>query len=277
MPELPEVQSLVDLLNKHLQKRKVVDFWLAPKSKMILKEPFNSFTKKIRGRKLIHFHRLGKYIVTELDNGAHLAVHLKMTGHFFLGSWQTPLPALKVDRFIRAIFFLDKGKTLAFSDIRKFGKIFVLTKETEPVKTLGIGPDALSVTEKELATILHSSSQKIKQVLMDAKRIGGIGNIYANEILFGAKVSPLRRANSLKPAELKKVFAALQKILRKAVAYRGTSAEFDRSWKVLDGSQGGYQRFLKVYGKTKCPQCGKKLRRVAISQRSSWFCKNCQK
>ena len=112
---------------------------------------------------------------------------------------------------------------------------------------------------------------------MDGKKIAGIGNIYASEILFAARISPLRRANSLKINEAKKVFLALRKILLKAVRYRGTSAEFDRSWKMPDGMQGSYQKFLKVYGKEICPRCGGKLTRTAINQRSSWHCRNCQK
>ncbi len=297
MPELPEVQTIVDGLNKKIAGRKITGVWFdAPK---IIKKPkAKDLEKEIKGLKIEKISRKGKNILIYLTKNYKLQtqnylllVHQKMTGHLLYGKWRIAnckaVPAAKgllsekVNGYIHLVFYLDNGWQLALSDLRKFAKVlFGEKEEIENSADLSeLGPDPLdkSFKSEKFLKLIKSQKRKIKQVLMDQKVIAGIGNIYSDEILYDAKVHPFKPADKLKDAEIKKIYSATLKILKKAIKLRGTSVSDFRD---SSGVAGKYGKKLLVYGREgdPCPKrCGGIVRRVKIGSRSAHFCPKCQK
>jgi formamidopyrimidine-DNA glycosylase len=289
MPELPEVTTMVNDLKKSVLKRTLVDVWTD--AEKLIKKPkdFNQFKKQILKEKIINIKRRGKVILIELAGEKTFFVHPKMTGHFLVGKWEKTKDGWKsvkkgpmedpMNRFIHLMFWLDNGSMLAFSDLRKFGRLELWDnkslREAKIISELGI--DALELEFGQFKEIIKKSkSKKIKQILMDQNLIAGIGNIYADEILFESKVLPFRPANSLKEKELEKIHKAIKIILISAIKLSGSSIS---DYRRPDGEKGDYQSVSKVYGKTgdKCPRCNGIIQRKKISGRSAHFCPNCQK
>lgn len=300
MPELPEVQTVVDDLNRKIVGRKIVGIWFDwPK---MIKDPFDqsktriahkhviNFSKTLGGQKILKVKRRAKNILIYLTGDYLLLVHLKMTGHLLVGKWEVmgnkvvPLePKAMVEdsynRFVHLIFYLDDGRMLAFSDLRKFGKMVLGRKEEiENLPELtDLGPEPLDpkFAYKEFAPIIHAEGRKIKQALLDPNVIAGIGNIYSDDILWTAKIHPFKPAKKLKETELKALYAAMKKVLTKAVRLRGTSTSDFRD---TSGLEGGYTDHRAVYGREgePCPRCGSKIVRKKIGGRSAHFCPRCQ-
>lgn len=287
MPELPEVQTTVSGLKKKVLSRAFIDVW-TDTEKLVKKPDFKNFKKEIKNKKIKNVFRRGKNIIFELSGGYFLLAHLKMTGHFLYGSWERkgekwaslvkgPLED-KYNGYIHLIFFLDNKKMLAFSDLRKFGKIMLLSKE-ELERELGVlGPEPLSkeFIFKKFKNILKNKKGRIKQVLMNQEVIVGIGNIYSDEILWQAKINPEKDASKLLLKELKKIYLAARYILKNGVELKGTSVS---DYRDINGEKGLFGRVIKVYGKEgqKCPRCKDIIKRKKIGGRSAHFCPSCQK
>ena len=289
MPELPEVQTIVDDLNKKIIGRKIAGIW-CDWPKTIKKPKAVNLEKEIQGLKIEKVKRRGKNILIYLSGNHLLLIHLKMTGHLLYGKWQIknnkPLSSRKeflsekVNSYIHVIFYLDNGFELALSDLRKFAK--VIFGSVEEIEKLGelhkIGPEPLNPRFKlnDFKKIISRQKRKIKQVLMDPKIIAGIGNIYSDEILWQARVHPLRPANSLDSKELGGIYKAMKEILKKALKLRGTSTSDFRD---LLGKPGSYGLKLLAYQKEgePCLRCGAIMKRLKVGGRSSSYCPNCQK
>jgi formamidopyrimidine-DNA glycosylase len=290
MPELPEVETLVRSLKEKVLRRTFVDVWTDfPKN--IKKPSIGEFKKEIRGRKIVSIKRRGKNIIFNLSEGKTLLVHQKMTGHFLLGHWQRqgnswlpedkgPISEDPRNKFLHLIFFLDDGKQLALSDMRKFAKIELWNSgnfnKSADVNFLGPEPLDKNFTFKVFKKTI-SKKGRIKQVLMDQSVVAGIGNIYSDEILWRAKVHPLREASGLKEDEMKEIYSAIGEILKKALSARGDSFS---DYRLLDGQKGSFQRFHSVYAREgKCCKRndGGKIKRMKIGGRSAHFCPVCQK
>lgn len=290
MPELPEVQTVVNGLNKKIVGRKITGVWFdAPK---IIKAPKPAdFEKQIKGLKIEKISRRGKNILIYLTKNYLLLIHQKMTGHLLIGKWRMKNGKVeslikdslkeKVNGYIHLIFYLDNGWQLALSDLRKFAKIlFGEKEEIEKLPDLTeLGPEPLDeeFTLGKFKKTIRQAHGKIKQVLMDQKIIVGVGNIYADEILYAAKIHPFRSADKLKESEIKKIYLAMKKILKRAIILRGTSTSDFRD---TSGAAGKYGEKLLVYRKEgeQCPRrCGGIVRRVKIGGRSAHYCPNCQK
>jgi len=296
MPELPEVQTIVDDLNRKIRGKTVVDFltdW--PKT---IKYPVLKFRKEIVGKKILNIQRRGKNLLFFLDNGKVMLVHLKMTGHLLVKSSQSINQKAgkdyfsdKVNQYIHHIWHLREktggkaGVILEFSDLRKFGKIMLIDKdEIEKVKDISaLGPDPLSgefTLAKLKEVLLKKKNIPIRNILMDQSLIAGIGNIYVSEILFDAGVSPKSSAKDVLKNGQKagRLFKSIKKILKKAVKLRGTS---DSDYRDTNGAPGGFQLFLKVYRKEgrPCPRqgCTGVIRREKAAGRSSFWCPKCQR
>ena len=274
MPELPEVQTTINGLKKKVLNRAFLDIW-TDTPKLFKKPDFETFRKKIKNKKIINIKRRGKNIIFELSEGYFLLVHLKMTGHFLYDKYDEEDP---MNSFIRVKFFLDNNKLLALSDLRKFAKIQLLTKEEikKELKHLGIEPLSADFTFEKFKAIIKSKKGRIKQVLMDQKDIVGIGNIYADEILWRAKIHPEKKPADLSSEEVKRMYKAIKEILLKALKLGGTSTSDYRN---IKGRKGFFERELKVYRKEgqRCPRCGSIIERKKIAQRSAHFCPVCQK
>ncbi len=292
MPELPEVETTVDDLKEKVLNRTFIDVWIDSASSRMIKKPgnFKEFKKELKGRKIKKIWRRGKNIIFELSQGYSLLVHQKMTGHLLVGNWKLETGNWKplkkgplkepVNHYIHLMFWLSGGLMLAFSDLRKFGKAELWKTGklmiSEEIENLGLEPLEKSFTFKKFKEVLKGKKGKVKQVLMDQKIIVGIGNIYASEILWEAKINPFKGVLKLSDEELKKIYQAIGKILKKAVKAKGESiSDFRR----ISGEKGGFDHFRKVYQKEgeKCPRCGTKIKRTKIAGRSAYFCPTCQK
>ena len=289
MPELPEVETTVKMLQTKVLNRTFVDIWT--NSPPLIKKPqsFLDFKTQIKGHKILEIERRGKNIIFSLSGNLAMLVHQKMTGHLLYGKWKEEngkwvsetKGSLKSDpqnRFLHIVFFLDNGFQIALSDLRKFAKVELYPQEElKLASTLkNLGKDALKISLEELTKKSKNQKGKIKQVLMEQSFIAGIGNIYADEILFRAKVNPQTPTNELKKNKIKAIHKAMQAILKMAIKEGGTSFSDFRN---PDGEKGNFGNFTKVYRKTgqDCPRCKTKMKRIKIGGRSTHFCPKCQK
>ena len=301
MPELPEVQTVVEDLKAKVIGRKIVDVWLDT-PKIIKKPQSGKFQRNIKGLKIADIKRRGKNILIylindqrQINNNFLLLIHQKMTGHLLYGKWRVkkvlnhkfqvvslingPLQE-KVNNYIHLIFYFDNNWQLALSDLRKFAKILFGRKEEienlPDLKKLGPEPFDKSLTFQKFKSLINQEKRKIKQVLMDQEVIVGIGNIYSDEILWQVKINPFIQADKLKDNQLEAIYSAMIQILKKAVKLRGTSISDFRD---TSGKVGFYGEIRKVYAREgeKCPRCGKAIQRVKIGGRSAHYCPKCQK
>lgn len=302
MPELPEVQTIVNDLNRKIVGEKIADF--ESEWKKNVRPSFIKFRKEIIGAKVVGVRRIGKQIIIDLNppatarhkragNDKSVLIHLKMSGHLLYkeltaDSKQPKVKPIKesyfderVNQYIRHKFIFESGNVLDFSDLRKFGWLGVVkTKDVENTKEIQkLGIDALdpSFTLKMFEEILNKKQKSIIGVLLlDQSLIAGIGNIYRSEILFDSFVLPKRKVSSLSKQEIKRIFNSIKNILKKAVKMRGTS---DSDYRDTEGKMGGFQKVLMVYNREGelCKLCNNKIIREKIGQRSIFYCPVCQK
>lgn len=269
MPELPEVETTVRELRSKIIGRKILKVWTD--TEKLFKPDFLTFKKGVTGQTIKEISRRGKNIIIKLGSGKYILVHQKMTGSLLYGT------EIK-NPYIHLILFLDKGK-LALSDLRKFAKVaFIPDLKAYPdYQKLGPEPFSKEFTLGKFKEILKKSKGKIKKVLLDQNKIAGIGNIYSDEILFEAKVSPLRETQKIKPRETKILYQAIKKILTKAIKAKGTSVS---DYRRPSGKKGNFAKFLKVYrreGELCLNNCGGKVQRLKFGGRSAHFCPRCQR
>ena len=288
MPELPEVETIKLGLQKYLIGHKIEDIdILNPKS-------FEGSTKQIIGVTVVDIKRFGKGLVIELSNGKALAIHVKMTGQLIYQGPQTqnfPVSPEKVGRLpgkhTRVIFNLDKSAVLYFNDIRKFGWIKIIeinkVQKLPFFKNLGSEPPVAKAMEgravltlKEFERILKKSKLSIKLLIMDQTKIAGVGNIYANDALFEAKIDPRRSATQISKKEAMRLYKAILSVMEKSLKYGGSS---ENTYVNILGQDGAYQRHTLVYGKKgkPCPVCKKEIKRIVLGGRGTFFCGFCQK
>ncbi len=285
MPELPEVETTVRDLRKKVLKRTFVDVWTDTEKIIKCPSSFRKFKKEIIGKKIEDIKRKGKNILFFLSQKKVLLVHQKLTGHLLYGKWRkknnkwTPTRGSlseKVNTFLHLIFFLDNGKQIALSDLRKFAKValYPLEKFHQLKEIKELGPDPLTLTFEKFKERISSSKKSIKEVLMDQKIISGVGNIYSAEALFLAKIHPLKKASDLSEKEKKRLFKAIRKVLKEAIKLGGESIS---DYRKIDGTKGLYDRIRRVYRRDKCPICSSQIKKIKINQRSAYFCPKCQK
>lgn len=285
MPELPEVQTIISDLNKKIKGDVVIGFWSDWPKAIKGKKP-EKFKKEISGRKILAINRIGKNIFIELSGGKILYLHLKMTGHLLVKPDAKSQKAKvnyfieKVNQYIHHIWKLKSGKTLEFSDLRKFGKIVLDNKDRikglPEIKKLGIDAVAPQFTFLKFREILTKrKNSPIGTILADQNLLSGIGNIYRSEILFNAGILPQKKAGKISLNEAKKIFLSIGKVLKKAIKFRGTS---DSDYRDTAGAPGNFQKVLKVYRREgeKCEKCGTIIKRAKLGQRSIFFCPKCQ-
>jgi formamidopyrimidine-DNA glycosylase len=282
MPELPEVQTTVNGLNRTVKGRKIVAVSTTYKSayhagKDNIKDPeyFKEFRKKVVGAKILGAERRAKNVLINLSTGHTILVHMKMTGHLVYDRPDYP--------YTRLAFILDNGKSLVLSDLRKFAKVtLVETRDIDKSPHLSnIGPDPLDkkFTYKIFKTqLLRRPRGKVKQVLMDQSLIAGIGNIYSDEILWRASVHPLSRVSAIPEKNLKLMFQATQGVLKKGIDFGGDSMSDYRN---IRGEKGKFQDHHQAYRRTG-KKCGKRgcagvIERVVVGGRSGHYCNKHQK
>lgn len=278
MPELPEVQTTVDGINKTVRGRTIIGVTTTYKSQFYkgkdeIKDPefFKKFSKRVIGQKIIKAERRAKNILIHLSKGDTILAHMKMTGYFF---YNPPAEA----QFIRLVFDLDNGDKLALSDMRKFAKITIIkTSEiADSVHLANIGPEPLHDNFQFPIfkfQLMKRPNGKIKQALMDPSVIAGIGNIYSDEILWRAGIHPLSTVSVIPDKNLKLAFKAMKEVLKKGIDFGGDSMSDYRN---IEGKKGKFQDHHRAYRKhkTKCTKrgCPGTLERVVVGARSAHFC-----
>lgn len=286
MPELPEVETIATDLNRQLVGKSITAIELIDKSK-VLKTPLSEFKKRLSGARIKRIYRRAKMLVIESSSGL-IVFHLKMTGQLIYISKKLviagghPIASTGVsvpNKFTRLVFSLNNGGKLYFNDPRKFGWIKFMTPEEFRSVDEGVGIEPLSDTftlEFFKNMLSRRSKAPIKAVLLDQKKLSGLGNIYVDETLFLARVRPDRRIASLTTPEIKAIFQAIPKILSHAVRERGTTF---RNFTDPDGLKGNFVSFLKVYGRKgkPCARCGRSLTKSRVAGRGTHYCAHCQK
>lgn len=275
MPELPEVETIRRDLEPRVLGRRVVGVRTAPDSgkpvPVIKQLDEAAFREGIVGATIQGIERRGKYLLFRLDSGLSLIVHLRMTGSLLHRQAADP-----PDRYLRAVISLDDGTELRFCDLRKFGGLW-LAGSLEEVTT-GLGPEPLgeAFTLEVLAAALAGRKAPVKSIILDQKRIAGIGNIYADEALFEAGIDPRRLGKDISAKDARALHRAIVKVLLAGVESRGASF---RDYLDADGNTGTMQMHVKVFRRTgkPCYVCGSLIERTKVGGRSTHFCPGCQR
>jgi formamidopyrimidine-DNA glycosylase len=278
MPELPEVETIVNELNQVLKNRKIKEVFLNWDKLFKKRIELEDFKKILKNKKILKVSRRAKNILIELEGGLILLIHLKLTGRILYGEKSF----IEKDPYLRFYLVLDNQKIMALSDLRKFAKILLIKKEElekiEDLKDLGPEPLAKDFTLEKLIERLKNKNKKIKEVLMDQKVIAGIGNIYANEILWEAGINPFKLSKDLNQKEFENLYKAIRKVLSLAIKYQGSTIS-DEMYRDIYGKEGEYGKIRKVYQREgeKCFRCQSKILRKVQNGRSTFYCPKCQK
>ena len=276
MPELPEVELVARALDRLLGGRviasaKLIRPGLAPG------DTPREFARALRGAGVERVGRRGKHILAELDNGHVLVTHLRMTGRFMMLPARGPLP-----KHTHALFRLEDGRRLAFTDQRHFGMMKVARADqladARELRALAPEPFSDEFTPAYLAGVLARTRRALKDVLLDQRKVTGLGNIYAAEVLFLARVSPFGPASSLPRRSVPRLHRAILEVLGEAIAH-GSTMNVDPE--DIEGSYfggGGYNGRWRVYDREgePCQKCGEAIRRVSHAGRSTYYCPRCQ-
>ena len=279
MPELPEVETIARGVDERLRGDRIETVWFSEKP-----EPFNSppqlMAKELHGRRIDRVHRVGKHIVFDLADrpasspGLQWIVHLGMTGRLLVADPATPLPS-----HTHAVLHLKSGRELRFVDPRRFGRMAlhgVSPKRRKPSALREPDRSLLSISSDEFAALFRPRRTSIKAALLNQKLLHGVGNIYADESLFRAGIRPRRMARHLKRAELDRLHASLQSVLKEAISLGGSSVS---DYVDAAGVAGFFQLEHRVYLRTgqPCLVCGTPIRRMVLAGRGTHYCPHCQR
>jgi len=276
MPELPEVEIIALQLQQQIVGARihaVMVYW----PRAVAYPDIKTLMAELPGARIIAVSRRAKYLLLHLDGARTLLVHRRMSGNLLLvseGERDTPAGA---DPYCRVSLALDDGRELRFSDPRKFGRVALWPDEQLPVVFSTLGPEPLdpAFTVSALADRLVGQRRAIKTVLLDQSVIAGLGNIYADEALFAARIHPLHRASALMPDEIARLHEAIRKVLMASIESGGTS--FGRHRDVW-GRAGGNLSNVAVYRRAgePCVRCGTPITRIVLGGRGTHFCARCQ-
>jgi len=269
MPELPEVETVKNELAPHLLGRKFTDITILW-DKVIKQPSVEDFRSRLVGQEITGLSRRGKYLTIHLSSGDLLVIHLKMSGSLLISKDASAPP-----KHTRAIIHLDKGTNIFFRDPRKFGAMWLVKESSSVTGKLGPEPLEASFTPQVLAKLLLNRKAPIKALLCDQSVIAGIGNMYADEALFCARIHPLRQGGSLSPDEIERLHHAIQQVLRTAIGNKGASIV---NYYRPSGETGTAHFEFKVAhqgGKT-CPVCSSPIQRIRVRNRGTYFCPKCQ-
>ncbi len=286
MPELPEIEIVKRSLVKMINKAKIIDIKINNKN-LRYKLPKN-FSQDLIGQKIENISRRSKYLVFHLETKI-LLVHFGMTGKILImknrnnkllkTSFYYDLNIIQKHNHI--YFLLNNGITLIYNDVRRFGffKLYNISQFNKItfLNKLGLEPFSNKFNVEYFEKYISNKQKNIKNLLMDQTFVSGLGNIYVNEALFMSKIKPLRLCNRLKKKEIKKLIKNIKKVLKFSISKGGSSI---KDFKNTTGNSGNYQQFFYVYGQKnkKCSRisCKGKIKKIVISNRSSFYCEKCQ-
>jgi formamidopyrimidine-DNA glycosylase len=271
MPELPEVETIRRQLAPHLEGRTIVDpqildsRWTRPVAPELVQE-------QLRGRRVERVARSGKYLVWELEGDLFLLIHLRMTGALLFDPDVEP-------PHTRVRFALDTGHRMIYIDPRRFGTGHVALgaagRDAYLAQRLGIEPMTPAFTTRHLHEVTRGRRAPIKSFVLDQRRIAGVGNIYADEALFRARIHPLRAAGTLNRPKLEALRQAIEEVLLAGIEAKGATID---DFRHVDGARGSFQdRFLvHRHEGDPCPRCGTRIRKLVVGGRGTYVCEHCQ-
>ena len=276
MPELPEVELVTKALNELVSSRKIIAAELL-RQRLAPFNPAEEFTEKLKDATILSVHRRGKHILFDLDNGRTLMAHLRMSGRFRLLPIERELP-----KFTHAIFYFADEMRLIFSDQRHFGFMRVVETvdlyESKELKSLAPEPFGEDFNAKYFRDVLKTSKRNIKEFLLDQTKVLGLGNIYACEAMFLAKVNPQIAADQVSTRKANVLFEKIRDVLNESIAHGST---LNVNPENIDGSYfgGGFENHWRVYDREKepCLLCETPIARIKQGSRSTYFCPKCQK
>ncbi len=270
MPELPEVETTINDLKPDVLGKTIKEVAI-PDEHAIANPSPAQFKKQLTGRKIEALSRRGKHLIFKLDDGRYLIVHLRMSGSLLLLH-----PGEDAGKYVRVTFKLSDGNIVNFRDLRRFGRLWLVDNPDSIVGKLGPEPLEDSFTPAVLKEILKGRKTPIKSTLLNQELIAGVGNMYADEALYHARIHPLQPAGSLTKAEIDRLFEAIQLVLRKGIRAKGASTE---TYLRPGGVKGeAHLQFRVAHQKGKaCPVCGGPIERIVVGQRGTFFCPRCQK
>lgn len=271
MPELPEVETVKNTLKKLVLNKTIVEINVRYNN-IIAYPDVEEFKKQILNQTIEDILRRGKWLLFEL-NDYYLLSHLRMEGKYIIRNQNDVY-----DKHEHVEFIFSDKTCLRYKDVRKFGKMYLLKKEElysrKPLNELGLEPWDNSLNYKYLKEKYKNKKLPIKTVLLDQTIIAGIGNIYANEILFLTKINPYKEANKLSDKEIDSIIKHTKEVLEKAIKMGGTTV---KSYESSEGVHGLFQQRLLVHNKEKCSLCNSNIDKVKIGGRGTYYCPKCQK
>ena len=280
MPELPEVETIRRGLQRKIKNKQIKDIVINV-DKIVKKPSLREFITKIKDKKIKEVDRRGKYIIIHLDSRNKLIVHLGMTG-LLIYPYDNKIAEKEINpKHNHLVFTFTDNTQLVFNDVRRFGKVYLISNinEIETLSKLGVEPLEDYFTEEVFTQILNKKKNgKIKSFLMKQEFIAGLGNIYANEVLYRSNIHPLRPVSSLNKKEIENLYQQIKLVLGEAVKLRGSTVA-DEAYRDTDGEKGKFAKKLQVYARKgePCIKCGHSIEVVRIEGRSSFICPQCQK
>ncbi len=273
MPELPEVESVRRRLAPVLEGRRLERVEILDAR---LTRPFDpeEVARELEGERIGAVDRRGKYLIVRFESGRSLLVHLRMTGSLRNGA----AGSLPDDPYRRAVVRLDDSSDVAYRDVRRFGTWLLLEPgELDPYLDARVGPEPLGpgFRARDLEAKLARRTAPVKAVILDQRTVAGVGNIYADEALWRARIHPLREARSLDAKEVAALHSAIRSVLELGIERQGATL---RDYALPDGGEGGMQHEFKVYGRAgePCDRCGTPIERIVVGGRGTWYCPHCQ-
>ncbi len=270
MPEIAEVETVRRTLLKKILNKKITNIDIIYKN--IIENDINYFKENLINDEFIDIKRIGKWLIFETHN-KYLLSHLRMEGKYFIKD--SNLPILKHEH---VIFYLDNTSTLRYHDTRKFGRMLLINKEDlyniEEISKLGIEPIDDNLTPSYLITKFKNKNIPIKTILLDQTIICGLGNIYADEVLYVSHINPLKKACKITLEDASNIVNNSKKIILDAISCGGTTI---KSYTSSLGVYGTYQDHLKVHKKSICSVCKSNIIKIKIGGRSTYYCPVCQK
>ena len=273
MPELPEVETVRRRLAPLLEGRRFERVEIADPRLTRPHDPFET-ARELEGERVTVVDRRGKYLIVRFESGRALLVHLRMTGSLR----HAPGGTLPDDPHRRAVVTLDDGSDVAYRDVRRFGTWLLLEpSDVDGYLESRVGPEPLAASyrARHLAEALTGRRAPIKAALLDQRTVAGVGNIYADEALWRARVHPLTPAAVLTPQEVKAVHGAVRAVLQAGIRRQGSTL---RDYQLPDGTTGTAQDRFKVYGRAggPCERCGTPIDKIRVAGRGTWYCPRCQ-
>lgn len=270
MPELPEVETIARELRTCLSERTITGAEVRWARSIATPSPAE-FERQIVGQTVQAVGRRGKFLLLHLAAGTTLLVHLRMSGQLLL---EPCIPSS--EKHVRVVLTLDDGRVLRFQDQRKFGRMWLVHDPQVVLGGLGPEPLADDFTLDVFTRLIGQRSGMLKPLLLNQSFVAGLGNIYADEVLFRARLHPRRKANSLDEADISRLYHAIRRVLNEAIIGQGTT--FDGVYQRVNGASGGFQESLLVYGRggELCRQCATPIERIVLGGRGTHFCPRCQ-